>query len=66
MAGMALGSGWALEPWNRAACDPARECLERTIRDVLMPTALRVSTCALAGLLVGILVWSLAVRLDRR
>jgi len=66
VAGMALGSGWALEPWNRAGCHPATECLERTIRDALTPTALRVSACALAGLLIGILVWSLAVRLDRR
>ena len=65
VAGMVLGSGWALEPWNRAACAPATSCLERTIRDALMPTALRMSTCALVGLAIGILVWSLATHLDR-
>ena len=65
VAGMVLGSGWALEPWNRAACEPATDCLQRTIHEALLPTALRLSACALVGLVVGVLVWSLAVRLDR-
>jgi hypothetical protein len=62
---MVLGSGWALEPWNDAACTPATDCLQRTIHAALLPTALRVSACALVGLAVGLLVWSLATHLDR-
>jgi hypothetical protein len=62
---MVLGWGWAREPWNRVACAPATACLQGTIRDALLPTALRISACALVGLAVGVLVWSLAVHLDR-
>jgi hypothetical protein len=62
---MVLGSGWGLEPWNDAACAPPTDCLQRTIHQALLPTALRMSACALVGLVVGLLVWSLATHLDR-
>ena len=65
VAGIVLGSSWALDAWERA-CAPGADCLAQTVRDSLSPVAIRVSISALVGFLVGFLVWSLAVHLDRR
>ena len=63
-AGILLGSDWARDAWVRA-CAPGAECLSQTLQDSLFPVATRVSISALLGFLVGYLVWSLALHLDR-